>query len=192
MWFKLIYLLVSLYYSTNYHARWLDYKISQAFIWYSSFLLNPSTICFLLRHFFSVIKQSYAISRIVCCFCSFHYQRHSQISWFADSTVRKFGFLLIFTFSKSVLLKFRVEVQHTTGLQQFFTLLVLIILSLFDRICPYAHALLTSTSFVISSFIAIGPHVSLYLRLVGAMVSQDDPRKTPSSRWSSLNLICVR
>ncbi|EPB73836.1 adenylate/guanylate cyclase catalytic domain protein [Ancylostoma ceylanicum] len=52
-----------------------------------------------------------------------------------------------------------VEVQHTTGLQQFFTLLVLIILSLFDRICPYAHALLTSTSFVISSFIAIGPHM---------------------------------
>ncbi|KAK6758426.1 hypothetical protein RB195_015943 [Necator americanus] len=51
------------------------------------------------------------------------------------------------------------EVQHTTGLQQFFTLLVLIILSLFDRICPYAHALLTSTSFVISSFIAIGPHM---------------------------------
>ncbi|WKY08881.1 hypothetical protein Q1695_001787 [Nippostrongylus brasiliensis] len=52
-----------------------------------------------------------------------------------------------------------VDVQHTTGLQQFFTLLVLIILTLFDRICPYAHTLLTSASFLISSFIAIGPHM---------------------------------
>lgn len=52
-----------------------------------------------------------------------------------------------------------VEVQHTTGLQQFFTLLILVILTLFDRICPYAHTLLTTTSFLISSFIAIGPHM---------------------------------
>ncbi|ETN74080.1 adenylate/guanylate cyclase catalytic domain protein [Necator americanus] len=63
------------------------------------------------------------------------------------------------------------EVQHTTGLQQFFTLLVLIILSLFDRICPYAHALLTSTSFVISSFIAIGPHVRLYYQLTTVAIN---------------------
>ncbi|XGW06281.1 hypothetical protein V3C99_016525 [Haemonchus contortus] len=52
-----------------------------------------------------------------------------------------------------------VEMQHTIVIQQFFTLLVLIILTLFDRICPYAHTLLTSTSFLISSFIAIGPHM---------------------------------
>ncbi|KAE9413693.1 hypothetical protein Angca_004542, partial [Angiostrongylus cantonensis] len=51
------------------------------------------------------------------------------------------------------------EVQHTTGLLQFFILLILIVLSLFDRICPYAHLLLTSASFLISSFIAIGPHM---------------------------------
>ncbi|KJH53605.1 adenylate/guanylate cyclase catalytic domain protein [Dictyocaulus viviparus] len=61
--------------------------------------------------------------------------------------------------SPYLLWPFRVEVQHTTGLLQFFILLILIVISLFDRICPYAHIFLTSTSFLISSFIAIGPHM---------------------------------
>ncbi|CAI4223022.1 unnamed protein product [Auanema sp. JU1783] len=53
------------------------------------------------------------------------------------------------------------EVQQTTGLQQFFSVLLLLVLCLFDHFCPYAHALLTSVSFLVSSFVTIGPHITI-------------------------------
>uniref|UniRef100_A0A158P8K9 adenylate cyclase n=1 Tax=Angiostrongylus cantonensis TaxID=6313 RepID=A0A158P8K9_ANGCA len=87
------------------------------------------------------------------------------------------------------------EVQHTTGLLQFFILLILIVLSLFDRICPYAHLLLTSASFLISSFIAIGPH-ELYARQhknVCVMFASIPNFKDFWSQWdTSRKLECLR
>ncbi|VDL77825.1 unnamed protein product [Nippostrongylus brasiliensis] len=66
---------------------------------------------------------------------------------------------IICNFSDCMMFLFLSLPAAFANIMQFFTLLVLIILILFDRICPYAHTLLTSASFLISSFIAIGPHM---------------------------------
>ncbi|CAD6196449.1 unnamed protein product [Caenorhabditis auriculariae] len=51
------------------------------------------------------------------------------------------------------------DVLEQTVLQQFFTIIGLVLLSILDRVCPYARTTITTVTFLLSAFVPIGPHI---------------------------------